>query len=53
MLSVHFMINIGMTLGLIPTIGIPLPFISYGGSNLLAFSLFLFIHLNLDANRLS
>ena len=49
----HFFINIGMTLGLIPTIGIPLPFISYGGTNLMAFSLMLYIHLNLDANRLN
>lgn len=53
MLFVHFFINIGMTLGLVPTVGIPLPFISYGGSNLLAFSIFLFIHLNFDANRLN
>ncbi|MDB4227546.1 rod shape-determining protein RodA, partial [Flavobacteriaceae bacterium] len=52
MLFVHFFINIGMTLGLVPTVGIPLPFISYGGSNLLAFSLMLFIYLNFDANRL-
>ena len=52
MLFVHFFVNIGMTLGLVPTVGIPLPFISYGGSNLLAFSLMLFIYLNFDANRL-
>jgi len=52
MLFVHFFINIGMTLGLVPTVGIPLPFISYGGSNLLAFSLMLFVYLNFDANRL-
>lgn len=51
-LFVHFGVNIGMTLGLVPTIGIPLPLISYGGSSLLAFSLFFFIYLNLDANRL-
>lgn len=51
-LFVHFSVNIGMTLGLVPTIGIPLPLISYGGSNLVAFSLFFFIYLNLDANRL-
>lgn len=49
----HFFINIGMSLGMIPTIGIPLPFISYGGSNILAFSVMLFIHLNFDANRLN
>ena len=52
-LCFHFIINIGMTIGLIPTIGIPLPFISYGGSNLLTFSIFLMIYLNLDANRLN
>lgn len=49
----HFFINIGMTLGLVPTIGIPLPFISYGGSSLMAFSLMFFIYLNLDSNRLT
>jgi len=53
LLGFHFIINIGMTIGLVPTIGIPLPFISYGGSNLLAFSIFLMIYLNLDANRLN
>ena len=53
MLYFHFLINIGMTLGLIPTIGIPLPYISYGGSSLMAFSLMLFIYLNLDSNRLT
>ena len=53
MLFVHFFINIGMTLGLVPTVGIPLPFISYGGTNLIAFSLMFFIYLNLDANRLN
>jgi len=52
-LGFHFIINIGMTIGLIPTIGIPLPYISYGGSNLLTFSMFLMIYLNLDANRLN
>lgn len=49
----HFFINIGMSLGLVPTVGIPLPFISYGGSSLLAFSCLLFIFLNLDLNRLN
>jgi len=49
----HFFINIGMSLGMIPTIGIPLPFISYGGSSILAFSIMIFIHLNFDANRLN
>ena len=49
----HFFINIGMSLGIVPTIGIPLPFISYGGSSILAFSIMIFIHLNFDANRLN
>tara|TARA_B110000263_G_scaffold107507_1_gene93946 strand:- start:3793 stop:5055 length:1263 start_codon:yes stop_codon:yes gene_type:complete len=51
-LFVHFVINIGMTIGLLPTIGIPLPFISYGGSSLLGFTMLLFIFLNLDSYRL-
>ena len=51
-LFIHIAINIGMTLGLTPVIGIPLPFISYGGSSLWAFTLLLFIFLRLDANRL-
>lgn len=50
---VHFLINIGMVMGLIPTIGIPLPFFSYGGSGLLAFTILIFIFLKLDANRLN
>jgi rod shape determining protein RodA len=52
-LFVHFLINIGMSIGLVPTIGIPLPFISYGGSSLLAFTVLIAIYLNLDANRLN
>lgn len=47
----HFMINVGMTIGLMPVIGIPLPFISYGGSSLWSFSLMLFILLRFDAER--
>ena len=47
----HFMINIGMVIGLIPTIGIPLPFFSYGGSSLWGFTLLLFIFIRLDADR--
>tara|TARA_X000000368_G_scaffold206621_1_gene163121 strand:- start:756 stop:2003 length:1248 start_codon:yes stop_codon:yes gene_type:complete len=52
-LSVHFFVNIGMSLGLIPSIGIPLPFISYGGSSLLTFTCMMFIYFNLDINRLN
>ena len=51
-LFTHFLINIGMTIGLLPVIGIPLPFFSYGGSSLWAFTMFLFIFLRLDASRL-
>lgn len=49
----HFATNIAMTIGLFPVIGIPLPFFSYGGSSLLAFTVLLFILLKLDAHRLS
>jgi rod shape determining protein RodA len=52
LIFIHFFINIGMSLGMVPTIGIPLPFVSYGGSSILAFSIMVFIHLNFDANRL-
>ena len=48
----HVFINIGMTIGLIPVIGIPLPFISYGGSSLWSFTVLLFIFLKLDSNRM-
>lgn len=48
----HIIINIGMTIGLVPVIGIPLPFFSYGGSSLWAFTILLFIFLRLDASRL-
>ena len=51
-LFMHFVINIGMTIGLLPVIGIPLPFISYGGSSLVGFTILLFIFLNLDSYRL-
>jgi len=47
----HFFINIGMSLGLLPVIGIPLPFFSYGGSSLWGFTILLFIFLRLDASR--
>jgi len=49
---IHVAINVGMNLGLVPVIGIPLPFISYGGSSFWAFTLLLFIFLRLDADRL-
>ncbi len=48
---VHFTINIGMVLDLLPTVGIPLPFFSYGGSSLWGFTILLFIFIKLDANR--
>ncbi len=48
----HLMINVGMVLGLMPVIGIPLPFFSYGGSSLWGFTIMLFILLRLDASRL-
>ena len=48
---IHVLINIGMTIGLVPVIGIPLPFFSYGGSSLWAFTIMLFIMLRLDAAR--
>ena len=50
-LFTHFFINIGMTIGLVPVIGIPLPFFSYGGSSLWGFTILLFIFLRLDASR--
>jgi len=49
----HFLINIGMTIGLAPVIGIPLPFISYGGSSLWSFTILLFIFIKLDSERLN
>jgi len=48
----HFAINIGMTIGLVPVIGIPLPFFSYGGSSLWSFTILLFIFLRLDSSRI-
>ena len=52
-LFVHVAINIGMTIGLVPVIGIPLPFLSYGGSSMLAFTMMLAIFVKQDANRLN
>ncbi len=49
----HFAVNIGMTIGLAPVVGIPLPFFSYGGSSLWAFTILLFIFIKQDANRLN
>jgi len=48
----HIFVNIGMTVGLLPIIGIPLPFISYGGSSIIAFSILFFILVKLDAERI-
>lgn len=50
-LFIHFFINIGMTMGLVPIIGIPLPFISYGGSSLLGFTLLIGVLLKMDSSR--
>ena len=52
-LFVHFFVNIGMVIGVFPTVGIPLPFFSYGGSSLWGFTILLFIFLRLDADRMS
>lgn len=49
-IAVHFFVNIGMTIGLVPIIGIPLPFLSYGGSSLWAFTTMLFIFIKLNDN---
>ncbi len=46
----HILVNVGMTIGLVPVMGIPLPFMSYGGSSLLAFTILLFIAIRLDAS---
>jgi rod shape determining protein RodA len=48
----HFMINIAMTIGLFPVVGIPLPFFSYGGSSLWSFTILLFIFIKLDSHRI-
>ncbi len=52
-LFIHFAFNITMLIGLFPTIGVPLPFFSYGGSSLIAFTVLLFIFLKLDANKIN
>lgn len=46
----HTLVNVGMTIGIVPVMGIPLPFLSYGGSSLLAFTLMVFIAISLDAS---
>jgi Bacterial cell division membrane protein len=51
LILMHVVINIGMTIGLIPVIGIPLPFISYGGSSLWSFTILLFIFIRLDLDQ--
>ena len=48
----HFLINLGMAMGLLPIIGIPLPFISYGGSSILSFTILLFIFIKIDSHRM-
>ena len=50
---VHFAVNIGMVTGLLPTVGIPLPFFSYGGSGLWAFTILLFVFIKFDSNRVN
>ena len=52
-LFIHFLVNIGMVTGIFPTVGIPLPFFSYGGSGLWGFTLLLFVFIKLDSERLS
>lgn len=52
-LLVHYFINIGMVIGILPTVGIPLPFFSYGGSGLIGFTLLLFVFVKLDSDRLN
>jgi len=50
-LTFHFAVNIGMVIGIMPVVGIPLPFFSYGGSSICAFTILLFIFLRLDTSR--
>lgn len=52
-LFIHFLVNIGMVIGIFPTVGIPLPFFSYGGSGLWGFTILLFIFIKLDSDRMS
>jgi rod shape determining protein RodA len=52
-LFIHFFVNIAMVLGIFPTIGVPLPFFSYGGSGLWGFTILVFIFLKMDANKVN
>jgi rod shape determining protein RodA len=52
-LFIHFFVNIAMVLGIFPTIGVPLPFFSYGGSGLWGFTILLFIFIKMDANKVN
>ena len=52
-LFIHFLVNIGMVTGIFPTVGIPLPFFSYGGSGLWGFTILLFIFIKLDSERMA
>lgn len=52
-LFIHFFVNIAMVIGIFPTIGVPLPFVSYGGSSLWGFTILLFIFLKMDANKVN
>jgi rod shape determining protein RodA len=52
-LFIHFFVNIAMVLGVFPTVGVPLPFFSYGGSGLWGFTILLFIFLKMDANKIN
>ena len=52
-LFIHFFVNIAMVIGIFPTVGIPLPFFSYGGSGLWGFTILLFIFLKMDANKVN
>jgi rod shape determining protein RodA len=52
-LFIHFFVNIAMVVGVFPTIGVPLPFFSYGGSGLWGFTILLFIFLKMDANKVN
>lgn len=52
-LFIHFFVNIAMVIGVFPTIGVPLPFFSYGGSGLWGFTILLFIFLKMDANKVN